>query len=311
MFTAMKPATIRTILFPALGFAVGTLFGAVAFGKWSASAVMPPPPAAPTAEVKPPEQVLSPTPDLPAARAVTLPVGQVPGDSQPLLPAPAAVDSRIDSVLAAWRNAEARLADLQARVVNVEQTLAGRISAAGESEPDRPAPPKTPDDRRQALVSAGVDAKLADDIIWGESRLELDRLTLRDQAVREGWVGTDRYREEMSRLNGEPRDLRGEMGEQAYDRFLYLTGEDNRVGVSAVIPGSAAEAAGLQAGDLIEAYAGERLFAYNELRDRTTEGEVGELVAVRVRRGRGLVEVWVPRGPLGIRMEMTRAAPAP
>jgi hypothetical protein len=219
-------------------------------------------------------------------------------------------DPRVATLLAAWRDAEARLADLQARLVQVEQTLAGRI-AAGDPGMDRPTAPRTPDERRSALVAAGVDAGLAEDIIWQEARLELERLALRDRAVREGWIGTDRYREASGQLGGEPRPLREEIGDLAYDRYLYLTGEDNRVAVAAVIPGSAAEAAGLQAGDLIESYAGERMYAADALRDGTTQGESGELVPVRVRRGRGIVEAWVPRGPLGIRLDMTRAEPLP
>jgi hypothetical protein len=227
-------------------------------------------------------------------------------------PAPARdvppADPRIASALAAWRSAEARISDLQVRLANLEQVLADRDRGA---QSDRPKAPRTPDERRKALVAAGVDPGLADDILWRESRLELDRLNLRDLAVREGWIGTDRYREERNQIAGEDRSLREEIGDTAWDRYLYGTGKDNRIAVSAVISGSAAEAAGLQPGDLIESYAGDRPFRFAELRDATTQGESGELVAVRVKRAGGVVDIWVPRGPLGIRMEMTRAEPVP
>jgi hypothetical protein len=91
----------------------------------------------------------------------------------------------------------------------------------------------------------------------------------------------------------------------------YGTGEDNRVQVDSVIPGSAAEIAGLQAGDLIESYADERLFAFSELRNKTTEGEYGEQVAVQVRRGPRVIETWVPRGPLGVTLSSARVEPVP
>jgi membrane-associated protease RseP (regulator of RpoE activity) len=194
----------------------------------------------------------------------------------------------------------------------VERTLAARPAAAGTPpDDDRPTPPRTPEDRRRVLVEAGVDGGLAEDILWQEGRLELDRLTLRDQAVREGWIGTDRYRDELGRLGETDRSTREQIGDPLWDRYLYLAGEDNRVRIESVIPGSAAESAGLKPGDLIESYAGERLFAYPELRDATTAGEGGEPVAVRVRRGRGVQELWVPRGPLGVRLGTGRAEPLP
>jgi membrane-associated protease RseP (regulator of RpoE activity) len=193
-------------------------------------------------------------------------------------------------------------------LVNVERTLAERFQTENS---ERPKAPKTADERRDVLVAAGVTASLADDIVWRESRIELERLNLRDQASREGWMGSDRYREALNALSEDGGSLREEIGDSAWDRYLYLTGEDNRVAVSSVIPGSAAEAAGLQPGDLIESYAGGQPFGYNDLRQATTEGEKGELVAVRIRRGDRLIDAWVPRGPLGVRLGMTRAEPLP
>ncbi len=301
----MKPTWTLT----ALGFVTGTLIGALGYGQLFASAEVPAVPSGHTAAVS------APALSAPPASVAVVTVTAGPAPAAPSTPVVAAAveptaDPRVATLLAAWRDADARLADLQARLVQVEQTLAGRI-AAGDTGLDRPTAPRTPDERRSALVAAGVDAGLADDIIWQEARLELDRLTLRDRAVREGWIGTDRYREASGELGGESRPLRDEIGDLAYDRYLYLTGEDNRVTVAAVIPGSAAEAAGLQAGDLIESYAGERMYAADALRDGTTQGESGELVPVRVRRGRGIIEAWVPRGPLGIRLDMTRVEPLP
>lgn len=299
----MKPVWIL----PLLGFLSGALLGALALGDR----------AAPERRVD-----QAPAADLsaPTGQASAFGVGGVPPvpvgtpttgamvESPAPLPVGPPVDPRLESALTAWRAAEARIADLQARLANLERAMAERDQAV---QPDRPKGPSTPDERRDALVSAGVDRGLADDILGRESRLELDRLNLRDLAVREGWIGSDRYRDELNALAGEERSVRDEIGDTAWDRYLYDTGADNRVAVSAVIPGSVAEAAGLQPGDLVESYAGERLFGFAELRDATTQGESGELVPIRVKRGGAVVEAWVPRGPLGVRMEMTRADPVP
>ena len=295
----MKPTWALTTL----GFAAGTVFGALALGDLS------PPVTAPTTETvsvaRAPEISSDPGPALSVQAPADPPPSVAIGPETPAAPAE---DPRVTAVLASWRAAEARIADLQARLVNVERTLAERFQTENS---ERPKAPKTADERRDVLVAAGVTASLADDIVWRESRIELERLNLRDQASREGWMGSDRYREALNALSEEGGSLREEIGDSAWDRYLYLTGEDNRVAVSSVIPGSAAEAAGLQPGDLIESYAGGQPFGYNDLRQATTEGEKGELVAVRIRRGDRLIDAWVPRGPLGVRLGMTRAEPLP
>lgn len=297
---------------PVAGFLVGTLFGTFALGDLvpgrgddEARVVgLGPPPASdvPTATGSAPS---------PAIRAITAPV-EMP-ETAPEGPSAADMADRLESALAAWHGAQTQIADLQSRLARVEQRLARGADAArsGSDADDRPRAPRTVDERREAMVSAGVAPSVADEIVWRDSQVELDRLSLRDQAVREGWIGTARYREELERITADSSPLREQIGDGAWDRYLYVTGADNRVRVAAVIPGSAAEAAGVQPGDLIESYAGARVFGYGELRDLTTEGEGGELIAVQVGRAGEPREVWVPRGPLGVRMEMTRSEPAP
>lgn len=293
----MKPTWALAIL----GFAAGTLFGALAFGERTA-----PDPVGST------ELDTGVAPEVVPRPGIANMVKVAPEPAPPEAPAAAAAapaeDPQVAAALASWRAAEARIADLQARLANVERTLADRLAA---EEPERPKAPQSLDDRRDVLVAAGVSPGLADEIVWREARVELERLNLRDQAVREGWMGSDRYRETLNALGEDGGSLREEIGDSAWDRYLYLTGEDNRVAISSVIPGSAAEAAGLQPGDLIESYAGGQPFRFSELRQATTEGEKGELVAVRIRRGGRLIDAWVPRGPLGVRLGMARAEPLP
>jgi hypothetical protein len=292
---------------PLVGFALGLLAGAAAFGDWGGDAR---PPAQETASPPPnAEQSADPAPD---PGALTLKAAETPIDEAPPATAPpsASDDPSLETALAAWRRLESEVTLLQARLSSVEQAIAAR-PAQDDSPSDQPTPPRTADERREALVASGVDPVLAEDIIWRDSRLELDRLNLRDLAIREGWMGTDRYRDELRAISGEERSIREDIGDDAWDRYLFTTGEDNRVAVRSVIPGSAAEAAGLRPGDLIEAYAGERLFNFGEIREATTEGEAGELVSVQVRRGGAIVEAWVPRGPLGVQMESERVPPLP
>ncbi|MCG6860582.1 MAG: PDZ domain-containing protein [Chromatiaceae bacterium] len=234
-----------------------------------------------------------------------------PVEGEPLPPAhdgdlqAADLNTRLQAMSAAWTQMQADVARLAERVEGVERKLAptdGPSEAVGEGK----APPtraSTLEDRRTALVTAGVTANRAADIVWRQAQMELDRLELRDIAIREGWFGSDRYREEASLIRKDALDLRAEIGEESYDRYLYAAGTDNRVEITSIIPGSSAEDAGLQAGDLVEYYGGDRIFRVNELRSATSEGERGELVQVRIRRGDEVVDAWLPRGPLGVYLD--------
>ncbi len=309
----MKPTLILTLA----AFAGGTLTGAIAIKILRSAGPLPPADAVVaqegTASAAFPAVAVAQVRAGPVSDGAT--VSPAPGGgptSEPPDSQPTPTDEP-ENALEAWRELGARVSQLSVRLASVEQAIA-RVEAEQspeEAEPERPARPRTADDRREALVSAGVDAGLADDIVWREGQVELERLALRDLATREGWLGTKRYRDELNQIGGEGRPIREEIGDASYDRFLYATGEDNRVQVSSVIPGSAAEAAGFQDGDLVESYAGERVFRFSELREATTQGESGELVAVRLRRGGRVIDAWVPRGPLGVRLDMARAEPYP
>jgi hypothetical protein len=288
------------------GFALGAFFGAAAVAGYLAlnEPVLP-------ASSEAVSLVAEQTDErIPKALAVT---EDAPATSEmpPDGPTPSAGDAPTPQAL---RGLESQIADLRLRLSSVEQTLNRVLSAsstpAGATDDTRPAAPRTAEERRGALVAAGVDPGLAEDLVLREAQRSLERLSLRDQAIREGWVGSPEYREELSRINADARSLREEIGDEIYDRYLFATGEENRVKIDSVIPGSAAEIAGLQPGDLIEAYADERLFEFSELRRKTTEGEYGKQVAVRVRRGGRVVETWIPRGPLGVTLNSARVEPA-
>jgi S1-C subfamily serine protease len=217
------------------------------------------------------------------------------------------LEAKLQGMAAGWSRLDGELQRLRARVVRLEE---GRAEAQGAAADATPAPARTPEGRRIALEAAGLDLARAEEIVWRQAQAELERLEVRDLAVREGWFGTDRYRDEIRRLREGQIDLRAELGDDVYDRYLYAAGEDNRLRVDAIIPGSAAEGAGLIPGDLIETYDGAPIFDVPELRSATTGGERGEDVAVTVRRADGTrVQAWLPRGPLGVQLEPTRARP--
>jgi hypothetical protein len=232
-----------------------------------------------------------------------------PIESGPAEPLPAAEAlARIDDLAAGWGRMQAELAELRARLVVIEQraepTPAEPAAAANQLRR-----PTTPKEERVALQRAGVAPDLADDIVWRRAQASLARLELRDEAIRDGWLNSDRYREEMRRIEEQRVSIRDEIGIEAYDRYLFETGQQNRVLVDSVIPGSAGEESGIQPGDIIETYGNQPVFDFGDLRSATSAGERGELVPVNIRRGDQQVELWLPRGPIGIGLDATRADP--
>ena len=300
----------RNLVYLSIAFLAGTLAGALAVGDYGQT---PEKNERGREEQSIPEEpVLSP---LIGGKTDALLLGQEPVELSPNSPDLSAVTVKLEAKLremtAGWAHFQGELARLQGRVATVEQRLAAVAEpVAGSDKLERTAQPNTPEDRRSALIKSGMEYDLAADLVWRQDRNELDRLELRDLAIREGWYRSDRYRQEMRRLAKEAPDLRSEVGDEIYDRYLFASGHDNRVSVTSVIADSPAEGAGIQPGDIVDTYAGERIFTQAELRSATTDGELGDLVPVQLRRTDGSrAQIWLPRGPLGIRMDLTRSDP--
>jgi len=79
--------------------------------------------------------------------------------------------------------------------------------------------------------------------------------------------------------------------------------------VTEVLPGSPAETAGVQRGDLLLRYDGERLLAPEALREATAGGVAGAWADLEVQRGAETVRLLVPRGPLGVAIDARSVAP--
>lgn len=225
--------------------------------------------------------------------------------------------ARLDDEIAARR-----------RLAEEIDSLAAQLAARAESVPAAPADPApsaplpaaapvaaesdSGDERsaiEQAMVAAGVDPELAAEIRRRSDQVELDEIYLRDLAAREQWLGSERFREEMAAIREQQPSIRGELGDELYDRYLDARGEANRVVVDEVLLDSPAAAAGLQAGDLVLRYGEARIFAPGELVTETRGGTAGETVRIQILRGGVVVEVDVPRGPLGVRIAGTRVDP--
>ena len=114
----------------------------------------------------------------------------------------------------------------------------------------------------------------------------------------------------QARNSGEPLDplnrnfnadamLRDEIGDAEYEQYLEANNRSTSVGISNVMASSPGERAGLQAGDEIVGYDGQRVFSTSELMQHTMASGDGSVV-IDVMRNGSQMQIVVPRGPIGV-----------
>ncbi len=213
---------------------------------------------------------------------------------------------------------EESVGHLREDVVSLTERLEAATISANTNSP--PLVNALPDDRNtertqhivdeSSFIAAGFDTAQAADLKKRLDETQLQRLYLRDRARREKWLGTPRYTEAVAELDEALTSLKQELGEQDYDRYLFATGQTNRVSVESVMAGSAAQDVDLRFGDTIMRYDGQRIFSWSDLTSQIFEGEAGEIIGLEIERDGKTIEVFVPRGPLGIRLGESRANPS-
>lgn len=160
----------------------------------------------------------------------------------------------------------------------------------------------------QALIDSGIASSRASELKANFEQLEMERLYLRDQSIRESWDRAQ-YREAMQALAGKEDDLKNRLSESEYDAYLYASGQTNRVAVTSVLASSQAGTAGIQSGDYIIRYDNQRVYKGFDLQQATSSGSIGDSVELEVERDGDTLHFYLPRGPLGIRMNSVSEAP--
>jgi hypothetical protein len=161
----------------------------------------------------------------------------------------------------------------------------------------------------RALEAAGIDAGTASDIKRRRDELTMKGMYLRDEATREQWLDSPRFAQEMAAIDAQRTSVRDEIGDAAYDQYLFALGHPNRVRVDEVLSESPAAQAGLQPGDMILRYGETRIFAPDELVAQTRGGTMGDTVRLEIIRNGERLQVEVPRGPLGLQIAATQDQP--
>lgn len=188
-------------------------------------------------------------------------------------------------------------------------------TAENSNQPDKPrtqtsfAPTRPVEPNQDDLLAAGVSADQASQLLRRISQqnyrqLELQNLIRRypDQAAQ--------YRNELRELNQNRISLRSELDEASYDKYLYHSGQNNRVEVSSVMAGSPAESAGFSAGDVILSYDNKKILSWTDIRQATLDGDINSYTNVDVLRNGERITLTVPRGTLGVQLNPLQMDPA-
>jgi S1-C subfamily serine protease len=85
-----------------------------------------------------------------------------------------------------------------------------------------------------------------------------------------------------------------------YEQYLEANGRSTAVAVGSVLESSPGQRAGLQSGDQIVGYNGQRVFSYGELSEQTMSATPGRAVVVDIVRDGVPMQVVVDAGPIGI-----------
>ena len=186
----------------------------------------------------------------------------------------------LDEEIGERRALEEQLEEVRTEVASLRGFPGGRtddvVSRTVEDQVDT--------SREGRLAAAGFSPQEMETIRQFEGQALMRQVELDDQARREGWVNTPRYNREMTQLFGGANSIRQYLGDDGYDRYLFANGRPNRIAVGTVIPTSPAEQAGIQMGDVIKSYGGERVFSSQQLTELRSAGKSGSSVTVEIIR---------------------------
>jgi len=206
-----------------------------------------------------------------------------------------------------------QLEEVRSEMAELQLNLRARVEAAFSDNTGnaaaQPAGRQVNQSMDKRLASMGFTPQQFEDLRRREEGAQMQQIELNDQAIREGWINSPRYFEESNRLTSGADSIRRELGDDAYDRYLFASGSSNRIAVGTVIATSPAEQAGFRTGDVIKTYGGERVFSATQLVNLRSAGQIGTTVVVEIIRDGEHMQIAMPRGPMGVQTRPKRVDP--
>lgn len=154
-----------------------------------------------------------------------------------------------------------------------------------------------PEFKIQALIKAGFNKDEANFIVNSEADAQLEQLQAQYNSRRQA-LNAPSVQNNLSTYRGD--QLRNKIGDDYYERYLKAIGMPTSVSIGSVMQNSPGANAGLLPGDSIIAYDNNRVFSVNGLNRMTAIGQEGESVLIEVKRNGELVQLTIPRGPIGV-----------
>ncbi len=159
----------------------------------------------------------------------------------------------------------------------------------------------------EALEAAGWTVDRIERIRRRWERYAMEKLQIENERARKvpGWkqLGKRSFQVEV--------DARRDLGDEDYEGMRFAAGEPTRVVLTELLETSPAAEAGLLAGDEVISYEGQRVFTAKALKFLTQQGLSGAPAEIRVLRAGAEHRFFVPRGPLGTRLEAQVRSPYP
>lgn len=234
-----------------------------------------------------------------------------PLDTAAYIDSTAPIEERLaalERIIAEERNARLVLEDQLGMVFEELDEFDGEISRGGPAEEPAVAqrfsgpvvinavPPEF-DSRGEYIVSQLVDGGFAPDranwIVERTEEYRWEMMQARYDATQSG------ESVDWTTLNPWSR-LRAELGDSEYERYLEATGQPTAVPVQSVMATSPASRAGLQPGDEIRSYNGQRVFNMGHLHRATMGAAPGTDVVVEIMRDGTPITLSLPAGPIGV-----------
>jgi hypothetical protein len=193
-----------------------------------------------------------------------------------------------------------------------DPAAAAATGPAGEGPPageDADTADSSGDAIQSILVEAGLSPAMVEDLQRRFEHTVLTAANAQSLAAREGWLDSPRFAEQIAAIEAERRAIRAEIGDEAYDLFLFATGELNRTVVAGVEGRSPADVAGLETGDVVLSYDRVRIFSPGDLAAEIDAAPPGGSARLIVRRQGRTIRIDVPTGPLGASFAATQEVP--
>ena len=198
--------------------------------------------------------------------------------------------SEVASLKAAFSSQQSRVVNSETRAMSDSiRMLPGTTSVQAQD----------PQNLVERLVAGGFTHARAE---WIKQRMDEQTMTAIEARYQQERSGADPAAVRLV-SSGPGPVLRQELGDAEYEQYLRALGRDPTVNVMEVLANSPAERAGFRAGDRILSYGGTRVFDLTEVTPLTAQGNPGESVIVDIVRGGQPMQIVVPRGPLGLRLQ--------